>query len=104
VCDNTPSSSATNASHINHLVNGLFYLAAFWNDAEAHALLAYRYEHGIGGIEKDIETAVQYCILPVRKANEAYHTVGAQPIVEADRIHEQAITYYVFCICYDDNP
>lgn len=95
------------------LVNGLFYLSALWNDAEAHTLLSYRlyhkhwllllllkvnkrfyfarYEHGIGGMVKDIETALQYSLIPVRKSHEAYHTVGAQPIVEADRIHENTV-------------
>jgi hypothetical protein len=50
-----------------------------------------RYEHGIGGVTKDVETALQYSLLPVRKSYDAYHTVGAQPIVEADRLHENTV-------------
>lgn len=41
LCSVSPSAK-DHSPHVNHLVIGLFYMAALWNDPEAHALLSYR--------------------------------------------------------------
>jgi hypothetical protein len=46
------------------------------------------YEHGIGGVALDFETASQYSLFPAEVASNAYHTVGAQPLIETDRIDD----------------
>jgi hypothetical protein len=50
--------------------------------------LLSRYEHGIGGVIADIETAAQYSLLPADSASHLFHTIGGQPVIEADRIDD----------------
>jgi hypothetical protein len=91
LCQPTSTSSAnlsTSTPTLTDLSLGLMYFAALYDVADAHVALAYRYEHGIGGVISDIETAAQYSLLPADVASNAYHTVGAQPVVEADRIDD----------------
>ena len=45
-----------------------------------------RYQEGLGGLSKDTDMASHYASLSAAKASEEFHKVGAQPIMESDRI------------------
>jgi hypothetical protein len=58
---------------------------------EAFAALSYRYEHGIGSIERDVETAAFYAWQAADAAGISFHATGAQPVVQADRIDDTTV-------------
>lgn len=76
------------ASAATSLAVGLLHVAALHRITEAHQSLAYRYRFGLSGLVQDIEAAAHYSLLPVALANQEYHRIGAQPIVQADRIND----------------
>jgi hypothetical protein len=45
-----------------------------------------RYQEGYGGLRVDAEVAGHYALLAARFSSVEFHRVGAQPIVESDRI------------------
>ena len=51
------------------------------------AMLAFRYQHGLGVI-KDVEIAAQYARRASVVSADNFHRVGAQPILESDRIND----------------
>ena len=69
------ASGTCNARHLSALVDhtaaatatdialGLLHIAAMFSDPEASAILSKKYEHGLGGLEKDPETAAQYAAI-----------------------------------------
>lgn len=73
---------------LNQIALGLIYLAALFDQVDAYVALAYRYEHGLGGVIVDIEMAAQYSLYPADVASNVFHTIGAQPVVETDRIDD----------------
>jgi hypothetical protein len=51
----------------------------------------HRYEFGLGGVVKDVETALLYLTNPTIVASDTFQAYGAQPIVESDRINDQTV-------------
>jgi hypothetical protein len=48
-------------------------------------------EHGIGGLNRDVELAAQYLVTPVQVSSDNYYATGAQPLMEADRINDNTV-------------
>lgn len=82
---------SSSLSEIQELGIGLLYLSAMHRDVDAHVALAYRHEHGLDGVVKDIEAAAQYSLLPVKFAGDHFQLMGAYAIVEADRINDYTV-------------
>ena len=45
-----------------------------------------RYQNGLGDLTADIDVASHYASLAAAQSSDEFHKVGAQPIVESDRI------------------
>jgi hypothetical protein len=69
------------------LAIGFLQVAALHRVAEAHQALAHRFKNGMG-VSADEETAVSYLRLPAAQTAQEFHRVGAQAIVETDRIDD----------------
>lgn len=55
--------------------------------ADAYYSLGQRYANGIG-VPKDVETGAYYTSVAASASSIAFHSLGGQPIVEADRIND----------------
>ena len=64
-----------------------FFLLIFLSLTNPLNLSLFRYNLGIG-LPQDSETAAQYALRAAVVSAEAYHRVGGQPIVEADKIDD----------------
>ena len=91
-CPNpTVTEVGAGSGRATHLALGLLHVAAMHGVAEAHLALAQRYRYAQGGLQRaDSETAAQYLVLPAQRAADEFHRVGAQPLVEADRIDDDS--------------
>lgn len=69
------------------LAIGFLQVAALHRVAEAHQALAHRFKNGMG-VSADEETAASYLRLPAALTAQEFHRVGAQAIVETDRIDD----------------
>jgi hypothetical protein len=76
------TSSTIVAHRITLLSTGLLFLAAIDDHAEAFMMLARRYEHQFGGLEKDLEVASIYAHRASGVTSDAYHKLGGQPVIE----------------------
>lgn len=63
--------------------------------SEAYVALAHRYVHGLG-VPRDVETGAYYMSVAATASSIAFHAIGGQPIIEADRINdatEKSVSY-----------
>lgn len=83
----TPHTASVQTDEVTGLITGLLLLASIFNDDEARAILSYQFEQGVG-VSLDIETAAFYSLSAAKQASLDFHSVGGEPIMEADRLND----------------